>query len=82
MKHTKLWSENLKGRDHLEDFGVGGRIILKRIWVRSCELELSVSGKRPVAGFCEQSNEPLDSIKGGAYIELLSDYKLLKVSDR
>jgi hypothetical protein len=23
----KLWSENLKGRDHAEDLGVGGRII-------------------------------------------------------
>jgi hypothetical protein len=28
---TKFWSENLKGRDHLEDLGVGGRIILEGI---------------------------------------------------
>jgi hypothetical protein len=27
----KLWSENLKGRDHLEDLGVEGRIILECI---------------------------------------------------
>jgi hypothetical protein len=26
-----LWSENLKGRDHLEDPGADERIILKRI---------------------------------------------------
>jgi len=26
--HTKLWSENLKGRDYAEDLGVDGRIIL------------------------------------------------------
>jgi len=25
--HTKFCSENLKGRDHLEDLGVDGRII-------------------------------------------------------
>jgi hypothetical protein len=27
----KIWSENLKGRDHSEDLGVDGRIILERI---------------------------------------------------
>jgi hypothetical protein len=26
--HTMFWSENLKGRDHLEDLGVNGSIIL------------------------------------------------------
>jgi hypothetical protein len=25
---TKFWSENLKGRDHSEDLGVDGRILL------------------------------------------------------
>jgi len=29
--HTKFWSENLKERDHVEDIGVDGRIILE--WV-------------------------------------------------
>jgi hypothetical protein len=29
--NTKFWSENLKGRDHSEDLGVGGRIILE--WI-------------------------------------------------
>jgi hypothetical protein len=29
--HTKLWFENLKGRDHLEDLGVDGKIILELI---------------------------------------------------
>jgi len=27
--HTKFWSENLKGKNHLEDLDVEGRIILK-----------------------------------------------------
>jgi hypothetical protein len=29
--YTKRWSENLKGRDHLEDLGVDGKIILE--WI-------------------------------------------------
>jgi len=29
--HKKSYSENLKGRDHSEDLGVGGRIILERM---------------------------------------------------
>jgi hypothetical protein len=29
--HTKFWSENLKGRDDLEDLGIDGRIILDQI---------------------------------------------------
>jgi hypothetical protein len=29
--YTIFWSENLKGRDHLEDLSVEGRIILKFI---------------------------------------------------
>jgi hypothetical protein len=28
---TKFWSQHLKGRDHLEDSGVDGKIILK--WI-------------------------------------------------
>jgi hypothetical protein len=27
--NTKVWSENVKGRDHLGDLGVNERIILK-----------------------------------------------------
>jgi hypothetical protein len=28
-KQTKFWSQNLKGKDHSEDLGVDGRIILE-----------------------------------------------------
>jgi hypothetical protein len=31
IMHIKLWSENLKGRDHLEELSVDRRIILERI---------------------------------------------------
>jgi len=27
-KCTKFWLENLKGRDHVEDLGIDGRLIL------------------------------------------------------
>jgi hypothetical protein len=26
--HTKFWSENLKGRNHLEDIGIEGRTVV------------------------------------------------------
>jgi hypothetical protein len=29
--HTKFWRENLKEREHYEDLGIGGRIILKLV---------------------------------------------------
>jgi len=28
-KYAKFWSEDLKGRDHSEDIGIHGRIILE-----------------------------------------------------
>jgi len=34
---TKFWSENLKGRNHLENLDVDGKIILKRILGKVCE---------------------------------------------
>jgi hypothetical protein len=32
--HEKLWFESLKRRDHLEDLGIDGMIILKSILVK------------------------------------------------
>jgi hypothetical protein len=47
-----LWSGNLKGRDHSEDIGVDGMIILKRIleeqgwkmWIGFIWLRIGTSG--------------------------------------
>jgi hypothetical protein len=63
---TKFWSENLKERDRLENIGVDGRIMLKRILNKlggGCGLHSSGSGYGPVVGWCEHSNEPFGSIK-------------------
>jgi hypothetical protein len=48
-------SENVKGRDHLENLGIGGRIILKLILnkrVQGCGLDSSGPGYDPVADSC------------------------------
>jgi hypothetical protein len=41
--------------------------------VKDCGLDSSGSGWRPVAGRCEHGNEPSDSIKGGEFVDWLSD---------
>jgi hypothetical protein len=60
-----------KVRDHWEDLGVGGRMIL-RLTFR----EIGIDGENwsrlaqdrcPVVGFCEHGNEPSGSIKSAGY---------------
>jgi hypothetical protein len=58
---TKFWSENLKGRDHSEDLGIDGKIILE--WIlgkqgKECGLDTSDSEQRPVTSSCEHGDEP------------------------
>lgn len=33
--------------------------------------------KRPVAGSCECDNEPSDIVKGGQFLDKLSDYQII-----
>jgi len=35
--HTKFWLENMKGRDHMEDLGIDGNLILWWILAIWCE---------------------------------------------
>jgi hypothetical protein len=58
---AKFYLKNLKKRDHFEDLGVNGKIILKlilkkegvRIWIGFICLRQGTT-----AGCCEHSNEP------------------------
>jgi hypothetical protein len=40
----------------------------------SCELNSSGSGRVPMAGCCEHSNETSGSIKGGEILDSLSEF--------
>jgi hypothetical protein len=37
--------------------------------MRGCGLDSSGAGYRPVAGYCEHSNEPSGSIKRGEFLD-------------
>jgi hypothetical protein len=48
--------------------------------VGSCGLDACGSGYGPVAGSCEHGNDISGSLRGGEFLEYLSDYQLLKDS--
>jgi uncharacterized protein (UPF0128 family) len=66
-----FWLENVKGREHLESLSDDSKIILKRIfkkervkmWNRLISLGMGSS-----RSFCEHSNKPSGSMKGGEYV--------------
>jgi hypothetical protein len=62
----RLWLGGPKVGDHWEDLGVGGRITLR--WTLGRQGSMGRTGLcclmiGPVAGFCEDGDEPSGSIK-------------------
>jgi hypothetical protein len=69
---TGFWWGNLRVRDHLEDPGIDGRIILRwifRKWDRGHGLNRYGSGELQVVETCECGNEPSGSIKCREFLE-------------
>jgi hypothetical protein len=65
--YSQLQLQILKGRDHLEDLGVKGSLVLKWIFVKYdvkvYTIDLAGSGYGPLSGFCEHGDEHSGSIK-------------------
>jgi hypothetical protein len=75
--HEKLWTENLKRRDHSEDLGVDGRVILERIF-RETGWEFV---DRPLLAQDRNQCQALvntGSITGREFLDWMSDYYLVK----
>jgi hypothetical protein len=67
---TGFWCGNLRERDHLEDPGVDGTIILRLIfrkWSGGMDWTDMAQDKGHVAGFCQCGNEPSAFVKCGEF---------------
>jgi hypothetical protein len=70
--YTEIWCENLRERDHLEDQGVDGWIILRLIfrkWDMGHGFDRVGSGEGQLSGTCKCGNEHSVSIKCGEFLD-------------
>jgi hypothetical protein len=70
--HSGFWQGTLRGKDHLEDPGVDGRIILRwifRKWDGGMEWIDLAQDRKGVAGTCKCGNEPSGSIKSREFLD-------------
>jgi hypothetical protein len=79
--HTKSWSENQKGGDHLDEFyrrrKGNGKIDLQGIWRKSEDWVL-LPRKEPTGWFLLNTANLSSFIKYGEFLEKLTDYRLIK----
>jgi hypothetical protein len=73
-KNCSFICENLKGRDHLKDLSIDGRIILKKILKKLGVRMWTASEYGPQEDCCEHGNEPLGYLKGRELSVQLSGY--------
>jgi hypothetical protein len=67
----------MKRREHSENLGVDGKKIfqwilgkyVRKVWIGLIWLRIRTNG-----GSCEQGNEPSGFMKGGEFLDFLSDY--------
>jgi hypothetical protein len=68
---TGLWLGNMKEKDHLEDRGVDGSTVFRRILKKQNEgrgMDCSGCGQGKMAGTCECGDEPSGYIKCGEFL--------------
>jgi hypothetical protein len=63
------WWGSRRERDHLEDPGIDGRIIIRWFFRKWLGLNRVGSGQGQVAGTCECGIEPSGSIKCGEFLD-------------
>lgn len=80
---TDCWLENVKR--HLEDIRIHGRTVLKwslrlKGWSMGTELIWFKTGS--IVYLCEYGSDSAGYLKGGEFVDWLSDYQLFKESHR
>ena len=76
--YTKFWGETPKGRGQLEELDLNGVTLNASKESVSMWTWLFCCGHGPVAGCCEHSNEPLESLRHWECCDRLNGPKLFR----